>query len=68
MVKSLIDVFRSLPQVISHIFARLQQDAITVDILVNNAGIGVHGAFAQTDLAKELEVLQVNIEEIASYV
>ena len=49
------------PQAANHIFARLQQEAITVDILVNNAGIGTYGAFAETDLAKELEVLQVNI-------
>ena len=53
-------------QAINQIFARLQQEAITVDVLVNNAGIGVHGAFAQTDLVKELEMLQVNIVAITA--
>ncbi len=48
-------------QAANHIFARLQQEAITIDILVNNAGIGIYGAFAETDLMKELEVMQVNI-------
>jgi len=32
-----------------------------VDILVNNAGFGVAGPFVETDLAKELEMIQVNI-------
>jgi len=48
-------------QAVNQIFTRLQQDAITVDVLVNNAGIGIHGAFSQIDLAKELELVQVNI-------
>jgi short-subunit dehydrogenase len=53
-------------QAVDQIFARLQQDAITVDVLVNNAGIGIHGAFAQIDLAKELELVQVNIVAITA--
>ncbi|HEX3642141.1 MAG TPA: SDR family oxidoreductase [Ktedonobacteraceae bacterium] len=53
-------------QAVNQIFARLQQEAITVDILVNNAGIGVHGPFAQIDLAKELELVQVNIVAITA--
>src|SRR3954447_1995963 len=38
-------------------------DALTVDVdvLVNNAGFGVTGPFVATDLAKELEMIQVNI-------
>jgi len=32
-----------------------------VDVLVNNAGYGLAGAFIETDLKKELEMIQVNI-------
>src|SRR6266550_6618870 len=34
---------------------------VDVDVLVNNAGFGVTGPFAGTDLAKELEMIQVNV-------
>jgi short-subunit dehydrogenase len=32
-----------------------------VEILVNNAGFGLYGEFLETDLEKELEMIQVNI-------
>lgn len=32
-----------------------------MDVLVNNAGFGTYGAFAETDLGTELEMLQLNI-------
>lgn len=32
-----------------------------VDVLVNNAGFGITGPFVTTDLAKELEMIQVNV-------
>src|SRR5205814_2004031 len=32
-----------------------------VDVLINNAGFGIVGPFAETDLRKELEMIQVNI-------
>jgi uncharacterized protein len=32
-----------------------------VDFLVNNAGFGTHGPFVESDLARELELVQVNI-------
>src|SRR5207237_4834697 len=39
----------------------LRAKSIDVDVLVNNAGVGLTGAFAETDLDKELEMIQVNI-------
>jgi short-subunit dehydrogenase len=36
-----------------------------VDILINNAGIGVRGAYAETDWAKEANLLQVNLVALA---
>ena len=35
-----------------------------VDVLVNDAGFGVYGPFSQTDGAKELEMIQVNISAL----
>jgi short-subunit dehydrogenase len=32
-----------------------------VDVLINNAGFGLTGAFVQTDLRAELEMIQVNV-------
>jgi short-subunit dehydrogenase len=32
-----------------------------IEVLVNNAGFGLHGAFASTDAARELEMIQLNI-------
>jgi short-subunit dehydrogenase len=34
---------------------------VAVETLVNNAGIGVHGRFAETDPARELEMIQINV-------
>ncbi len=35
-----------------------------IDILVNNAGFGVHGALAETDVQKQLQLLQVNMTSL----
>jgi short-subunit dehydrogenase len=34
---------------------------LSVDVLVNNAGMGVYGPFLETDLARELEMIRVNL-------
>ncbi|WP_375469883.1 SDR family NAD(P)-dependent oxidoreductase [uncultured Nostoc sp.] len=51
----------SIPIAPEEIFAELQQANIKVDVLVNNAGFGIYGLFHETDLATELEMLQVNL-------
>src|SRR5262249_35259012 len=43
------------------IFDELQGERIDVDLLVNNAGYGSYGPFAETDLADELAMLQLNV-------
>ena len=45
----------------AEIARELASAGVAVDTLVNNAGFGVYGPFAETDSAKELEMLQVNI-------
>lgn len=49
------------PQAASEIFAELQEVGAAVDILVNNAGYGASGPFSESDLDKNLGLLQVNI-------
>src|SRR5437868_6707987 len=49
---------REAPQSISDF---LHNENIPIEILVNNAGFGLGGEFADTDLDRELEMIQVNI-------
>lgn len=35
-----------------------------IDILINNAGFGIFGAFTETDLNKELEMIDTNIKAV----
>ena len=46
------------PGAAARLVAQLPAD---VDVLVNNAGFGVAGAFTDTELAKEIEMIQVNV-------
>lgn len=61
-VKTLVlakDLARSAA--VDEIFEEVTAAAITVELLVNNAGFSVFGPFAETELSKELELLQVNV-------
>jgi len=54
----------SNPNSPEEIFSELQKWHINVDVLVNNAGFGVWGKFSETDLHKELAMIQVNITSL----
>lgn len=43
------------------IFDFLRNENIAIDVLVNNAGFGLGGEFAETELTRELEMIQVNV-------
>lgn len=43
------------------IFDFLSNENIAIDVLINNAGFGLGGEFAETELSRELEMIQVNI-------
>lgn len=43
------------------IFEQTEQMGIQVDVLINNAGFGGHGRFFERELAKEQQMIQVNI-------
>lgn len=58
---TILAVDLSKPEAVRQIVDQLVAKSINVDVLVNNAGLGVAGPFVTTDLAKELEMIQVNI-------
>ena len=49
------------PETPARIFAELKSAGETVDVLVNNAGFGTHGDFLETPLARQLDMVQVNV-------
>ena len=51
----------SKPNAAADLVRELKERAIEVDVLVNNAGYGLSGAFVETDLQRELDMIQVNI-------
>lgn len=46
------------------IFDRLQAEGVQVDVLVNNAGFGGVGRFAELPLARQMEMIQVNVAAV----
>ena len=46
------------------LFDAVNGDNIHVDYLINNAGFGLGGEFADTDLGKELDMIQVNVASV----
>lgn len=51
----------TVPDSTAEIFGELERERLSVDILVNNAGLGVHGRFWETDLDRQIEIIQVNV-------
>jgi len=49
------------PNAAQEILVTLQVHEIEIDALVNNAGFGLGGPFVETDLVRELEMIQVNV-------
>jgi len=43
------------------VFEEVKSRNLTVEVLVNNAGQGVYGKFEETDLQRELAIVQLNI-------
>ena len=51
----------TMPQAAQSVFAQTEQLGIQVDILINNAGFVGHGRFFERELAKEQQMIQLNI-------
>ena len=43
---------------------KLHNDKKDIDILINNAGFGLFGTFKETDLEKEIEMINLNIKSL----
>ena len=54
----------SLPESSFELFDEIRQANIDIDVLVNNAGQGLYGEFADTDLRRELSIIQLNITSL----
>ncbi len=54
------------PESPQKIFDELQGRGIILDVLVNNAGFGLHGRFAELPLARQLEIIQVNVAALVA--
>ena len=52
------------PETPVRLAARLDHVGIRVDVLVNNAGFGAQGPFAQLDLQRQLDMVQVNVTAV----
>ena len=49
------------PEAAQQIFDFLHNESLPIEVLVNNAGFGLGGEFAETELQRELDMIQVNI-------
>lgn len=51
----------SRPDSAREIFDELRRDSLPIHYLVNNAGVDVYGNFYETDWARELQMIQINL-------
>ncbi len=49
------------PRAPQEIFDELRTAGVDIDVLVNNAGFGGYGLFHESDLANDLDMIQVNV-------
>ena len=54
----------SEPDVPAKLFAETEKRGLTIDLLINNAGFGAMGDFAQLDLARQLNMIDLNIKTL----
>ncbi|MGK7938652.1 MAG: SDR family NAD(P)-dependent oxidoreductase [Crocosphaera sp.] len=49
------------PQAGQKVYDWVENKGLTVDLLINNAGFGDYGPFAERELSKQLEMIQLNV-------
>jgi short-subunit dehydrogenase len=59
-----VDLFE--PNAAFELYEQISTKNIQVDVLVNDAGQGVYGKFVDTDLNKELDIIQLNISSLVT--
>lgn len=52
------------PQAALELYDEVKAKGIQVDVLVNDAGQGLYGLFVETDLQRELDIIQLNISSL----
>lgn len=55
-----------LPDAASELYEDLKSQNIQIDVLVNDAGQGVYGKFIETELNRELDIIQLNIASLVT--
>jgi short-subunit dehydrogenase len=53
-----------LPGGAQELYNRVKEHGLRIDVLVNDAGQGIWGNFIDTDLDKELDIIQLNISSV----
>ncbi len=54
----------SLPESPAQLFDEAQRRGLIVDLLINNAGFGAMGEFAKLDLARQLNMIDLNVKTV----
>lgn len=54
------------PNAAFELYEQIKAKNIQIDVLVNDAGQGVYGKFIDTDLNKELDIIQLNISSLVT--
>lgn len=54
----------SRPESPARLFEEVEKRALSVDMLINNAGFGSMGEFSELDLARELNMIDLNIKSL----
>lgn len=54
----------SRPDAAEQLFAETEKRGLTIDLLVNNAGFGSMGDFSKLELARELNMIDLNIKSL----
>jgi short-subunit dehydrogenase len=54
----------SLPESPARLFEEAEKRGLSIDLLVNNAGFGSFGEFSKADLARELNMIDLNIKAL----
>lgn len=60
----IIEMDLSIPENAKKVYEITQQKGFFVSRLINNAGVGVFGEFAETDLDREMAMVNVNIQAL----
>lgn len=54
------------PEAPFELYNEVKEKGITINVLVNDAGQGVYGLFVETDIRRQLQIIQLNISALTS--